>query len=47
MLSSRDVHAGLRNRVFLISALSGVAYIFSSPSALPQASQLPSPRASF
>ena len=34
---SRDVHA--RNRVFLISALSGVAYIFSSPSALPQASQ--------
>ena len=37
MLSRRDVHA--RNRVFLISALSGVAYIFSSPSALPQASQ--------
>jgi cytochrome c len=38
MLSRRE-HVGLRNRVFLISALSGVACIFSSPSALPQASQ--------
>ena len=28
-----------RNRMFLISALSGMACLFSSPSALPQASQ--------
>ena len=39
MLSRRDVHARLRNRVFLISALSAMAYVLSSPSALPQASQ--------
>ena len=39
MLSRRDVHARLRHRVFLISALSGMAYMLSSPSALPQASQ--------
>jgi len=39
MHGRRDVHARLRNRVFLISALSGIAYILSSPSARPQASQ--------
>ncbi len=39
MLSHRDVPAWLRNRVFLISASSGLAYMLSSPSALPQASQ--------
>src|SRR6476620_4957652 len=39
MVSRRDVHARLCNRVFLISALSGMAYILSSPSALPQPSQ--------
>jgi cytochrome c len=39
MHSRRDVHARLRNRAFLISALSGMAYLLSSPSALPQASQ--------
>ena len=39
MLSRRDVHARLRNRVFLISTLSAMAYVLSSPSALPQASQ--------
>ena len=35
----RDVHMLRRNRVFLISALSGMACMLSSPSALPQASQ--------
>lgn len=39
MVSRRDAHARLRNRVFLTSVLSGMAYILSSPSALPQASQ--------
>jgi cytochrome c len=39
MQCRRDVHAWLHNRVFLISALSGMAYVLSSPSALPQASQ--------
>ena len=34
-----ETYTRLRNRVFLISALSGMAYILSSPSALPQASQ--------
>ena len=37
--SRRGVHVRHRNRVFLISALSGMACILSSPSALPQASQ--------
>jgi cytochrome c len=37
--SRRDVHMRDRNRVFLISALSGMACMLSSPSALPQASQ--------
>ena len=37
--SRRDVHMRHRNRVFLISALSGMACMLSSPSALPQASQ--------
>ena len=39
MHSRRDTHAWLHNRVFLISALSGTAYMLSSLSALPQASQ--------
>jgi len=39
MLSRRDVYARRRNRVFLTSALSAMAYVLSSPSALPQASQ--------
>ena len=39
MHSRRDVHAWFHNRVFLISALGGMAYILSSSSALPQASQ--------
>ena len=39
MLSRRDVHRGLRNRVFLIMALGGMACMLSSPSALSQASQ--------
>jgi cytochrome c len=37
--SQRDVPVRRRNRIFLISALSGVACLLSSPSALPQASQ--------
>jgi cytochrome c len=37
--SRRDVPVRRRNRVLLISALSGMAYVLSSPSALPQASQ--------
>ena len=39
MHSRREVHARLRNRVFLISALSGMAYILSTQSALAQTSQ--------
>ena len=35
----RDTHMRRRNRVFLISALSGMAWMLSSPPALPQASQ--------
>ncbi len=39
-LSSRpNVHPRHRNRLFLISALSGMACLLASPSALPQASQ--------
>ena len=34
-----DVRVRHRNRVYLIMALSGLAYVLSSPSALPQASQ--------
>jgi cytochrome c len=37
--SRRGVPARRRNRIFLIGALSAVAYLLSSPSALPQASQ--------
>ena len=37
--SRRDAPVRRRDRVFLISALSGMAYMLSSPSALPQASQ--------
>jgi cytochrome c len=37
MLCCRDVHARLRNRVFLIMAISGMACVLSSPSALAQA----------
>jgi cytochrome c len=39
MPSRRDEHTRRRNRVFLLSALSGMACMLSSPSALPQASQ--------
>ena|SRR5258705_10862118 len=37
--SQRDVPVRRRNRIFLIGALSAVAYLLSLPSALPQASQ--------
>jgi cytochrome c len=37
--SRRDVPVRRRNRIFLIGALSAVAYLLPSPSALPQASQ--------
>jgi cytochrome c len=37
--SRRDVSVQHRDRAFLILALSGMAYVLSSPSALPQASQ--------
>ncbi|MEH2522283.1 cytochrome c [Bradyrhizobium sp. AZCC 2176] len=37
--SRRDVSVRHRDRAFLILALSGMAYVLSSPSALPQASQ--------
>jgi cytochrome c len=37
MLSRRDVHARLRNRTFLITAISGMACMLSSPPALSQA----------
>jgi cytochrome c len=37
--SRRDVLVQLRNRIFLIGALSAVAYLLPSLSALPQASQ--------
>ena len=37
--SRRDAHERHRDRMFLIMALSGMAYMLSSPSALPQASQ--------
>jgi cytochrome c len=37
--SRRDLRVGHWNRAFLIMALSGMAYMLSSPSALPQASQ--------
>ena len=37
--SRRDLHTRRRNRAFLIGALSGMACMFSSPAALPQASQ--------
>jgi cytochrome c len=37
--SQRDVPVRRRNRIFLIGALSAVAYLLPSPSALPQASQ--------
>ena len=37
--SRRDVHVRHRDRVFLIAALSGMAFMLPSPSALPQASQ--------
>src|SRR6478672_2558326 len=36
---SQNVHAWLRSRVFLTTALSGMVYTLSSPSAFPQASQ--------
>ena len=39
MHSRRDAHAWIHNRVFLISVLSGMAYMLSSSCALPQASQ--------
>ena len=39
MYSRRDVHAWLHHRGFLIGALSGMACMLASPSALPQASQ--------
>jgi cytochrome c len=39
MYSRRDVHAWLHHRAFLIGALSGMACMLASPSALPQASQ--------
>lgn len=39
MSSQRDLHVRHRDRVFLIWALSGMAYVLSSSSALPQASQ--------
>ena len=37
--SRRDVPVRRRNRIFLMGALSAVAYLLPSPSALPQASQ--------
>jgi cytochrome c len=37
--SRRDGRVRLRNRMFLIGALSAMAYMLPSPSALPQASQ--------
>lgn len=37
--SRREAHRRRPNRVFLLSALSGMACLLSSPSALPQASQ--------
>ena len=39
MYSRRDVRAWLHHRVFMIGALSGMACLLASPSALPQASQ--------
>src|SRR6476661_2573746 len=39
MLSRRDAQARHRNRVFLMMVLGGMAYMLSSPSALPQTSQ--------
>ena len=40
MHSRRGVHARLRNRMFLIMALSGMADMLSSPSALSQAGDI-------
>ncbi|WP_346771858.1 c-type cytochrome [Bradyrhizobium sp. 170] len=37
--SRRDTHLRYRSRMFLISALSAIAFMLPSPSALPQASQ--------